>query len=213
MESVFTSIYHQNAWKGKDSRSGPSSNLQRTQEIREKLPLLFDEFNIKSIVDAPCGDFYWMRNVIIPREIKYIGVDIVKPMIDKLNEEFLDFQSINFLCLNLTSSIAPFADLMISRDFLFHLSYSDTLDFLVNFINSNIPYLLTTSHLREDIVNKDIKTGGWRWMNLHHAPYNFPRENIWKCNDGGGDRELILYGRKAIVNAFASMKSEISRSK
>lgn len=39
-KSVFTDIYINNKWNSAESRSGPSSTLSRTANIRESLPLI-----------------------------------------------------------------------------------------------------------------------------------------------------------------------------
>ena len=59
-EEKFSLIYKTNywAWWKVGSKSGAGSNLNNTQKIRQSLPVILNKYNIKSILDLPCGDFY-----------------------------------------------------------------------------------------------------------------------------------------------------------
>lgn len=195
---IFTKIYNNNEWKCSESVSGPSSTLLRTENIRKELPQLFKKYNIKTIIDAPCGDLNWMKHILNITDINYIGIDIVSQLIDINNHNFMS-DKIKFICLDITSERLPRGDLLISRDFLFHLSYELILAFFYNFIDSNINYLLTTSHINPGFLNKNIKTGGWRYLDLKIYPFNF-RNPIYKILDGGGDRYLLLYSKSQIIS-------------
>jgi hypothetical protein len=80
LEEKFTIIYERNAWGGAESVSGSGSSLRMTQNVRNSLPSLIETFAVKSIFDAPCGDFNWMKLINL-QNISYIGGDIVKPLI------------------------------------------------------------------------------------------------------------------------------------
>src|SRR5688572_15166107 len=73
---VFCRIHAANEWGTVESRSGPGSTLARTEHLREGLPRLLDELGVRSLLDAPCGDFHWMQHVV-PHLDRYVGVDIV----------------------------------------------------------------------------------------------------------------------------------------
>ena len=60
-EKIFLKIYKNNYWGSKTSKSGPGSDLSNTRKIREELPKIIKKYNINSIFDAPCGDFFWMK--------------------------------------------------------------------------------------------------------------------------------------------------------
>ena len=59
-----------------ESLSGDGSGSKQTVVIRKKIPLIIQKYNIKSIFDAACGDFYWMK-FIINNKIQYIGADLI----------------------------------------------------------------------------------------------------------------------------------------
>jgi hypothetical protein len=203
-EDRFTEIYKRNYWGNKESVSGDGSTFEYTTELRSELPIIFKKFSIKTIFDAPCGDFNWMRYVLKENDLNYIGGDIVAPLIESLNENFRDSKTF-FIHIDLIQEKFPKSDLMICRDCLFHLSFQDTKLLLENFIDSKTPYLLTTTHIfTERIKNKDIKTGDFRPIDLFSEPYHFPKDVIYRIEDWKAPeqkREMCLWTRDQIIDA------------
>ncbi len=76
-QEVFTKIYQHNIWGESTSVSGLGSTLQHTEYIRKELANLFVKYSIKTITDAPCGDWNWMRMVDLSSYV-YNGFDIVQ---------------------------------------------------------------------------------------------------------------------------------------
>lgn len=199
-EEVFKNIYSKNLWRGDVSRSGPSSNLPRTKNLRNALPGIVKSYGIKTFLDAPCGDFYWMNTIARHMDIKYIGGDIVEEIINYNTEHFTE-PNIEFIKIDITSDVLPDADLMMCRDCLFHLSYLDIAKFFDNFLRSEIQYLLVTTHKNiRHFENKDIKSGDWRWFDLYKGPFQFPDKPLECIEDGGGDRFMVLYNKTMIDN-------------
>ena len=86
--NIFYQKYTQNSWKSKESVSGTGSELEITKVIREGLKTLLSKYNIKSMLDAPCGDFNWMK-VLLPKiKVKYTGAEIVQDLIDSHNKNY-----------------------------------------------------------------------------------------------------------------------------
>ncbi len=81
-EEVFTRHYRRNFWGSNESRSGPGSELQSTENIRRSLPDLIQNFGVRRLLDVPCGDFNWMQHVISTTNVEYIGGDIVKELVE-----------------------------------------------------------------------------------------------------------------------------------
>ena len=200
-EERFTQIYKQNLWGDGNSASGTGSTLEHTKALREELPKLFKHYGIKTIFDAPCGDFHWMKDVLSDSDVEYIGADIVQPMIEQLKKnETTD--RVQFHHLDITKSDYPEADLMICRDCLFHLSFKDTLAVLERFVHSEIQFLLTTTHTSETVSrNTDITTGDFRHINLLEQPYCFPKNYLLQIDDWlppEGRRYMYLWDRGQI---------------
>ncbi len=57
-ESVFSNIWRNNYFGSGESLSGPGSTLEQTANLRQKMPAMFDEYNIKLVFDAPCADIH-----------------------------------------------------------------------------------------------------------------------------------------------------------
>ncbi len=73
-KEVFDTIYERNAWNGTDSVSGKGSDREQTDRVASELPRILRELNARSLLDVPCGDFFWMRHVDLAG-IKYVGAD------------------------------------------------------------------------------------------------------------------------------------------
>ncbi len=171
MEFTFTRVYHTHRFGGKISASGPGSDLTQTEAIRQALPVLIKELGVQTVLDAPCGDFYWMRDTHLNIE-KYTGIDIVAAIIKK-NQRLYGAGGVEFKRMNLVKGRLPHAELILCRDCLVHFSFKDVFAALENFKRSGAKYLLTTTFIRHD--NEDIITGGWQPLNLQKPPFNFPQ--------------------------------------
>lgn len=171
VQDVFGEIYKTNRWQDADSRSGTGSNLDQTEAVRAALPGIFERYRIKSFVDIPCGDFYWMSKVNLAG-ITYTGGDIVPALIEQ-NLHRHKSPSLSFRVMNLIEDELPAADLLMVRDCLVHLSFADALRAIENIANSPIRYLLTTTFI-DTPRNEDIVTGQWRMLNFSLPPFSFP---------------------------------------
>lgn len=192
-EDIFEYKYRNNSWKGKESRSGPSSGMQRTSVLRSRLLEIVEDYNIQTFLDLPCGDFFWMQSIAHDMRVRYIGADIVKGIVDDNTKTFAS-DKVSFMHLDLVSDTLPEADILFCRDCLFHLSYADIFSALKNVLSSDIKYFMTTSHKNlTGFTNKNIKTGGWRYIDLFQEPFNFPTEVLEKVEDGGGDRYMFMW--------------------
>lgn len=153
--------------------------------------------NIRSILDAPCGDFNWMRNVVAQRDVIYTGIDIVEELIAS-NARLFAAANRQFRCLDMTRDELPRADLIICRDGLVHLSFTDARAAIRNFRRSRSRYLLATTFV-DRARNGNVPTGGWRPLNLQAPPFDFPAPLALvdeRCVHSGGiyrDKRLGLW--------------------
>jgi hypothetical protein len=170
-EEAFTYIFRRNAWKGTHSYSGGGSDLVQTRKIIAELPDLIKEFRIGSILDLPCGDFFWMRHVDL-NGVRYIGGDIVSELI--LRNKQYETEGVVFESMDLLTSHLPKVDLVFCRDCLVHFSYKDIFRALDNISSSGSELLLTTTFPRHN-PNQDIQTGEWRTLNLELDPFRLPK--------------------------------------
>jgi hypothetical protein len=202
---VFTDIYVGNKFGGKESVSGPGSDPDQTRVIINELPTVFRDFNIRTILDSPCGDFHWMKRVNL-KGVDYTGSDIVVDLIRK-NKNYAA-ENVHFCEMNLLKDKLPKVDLVLCRDCLVHFSFRDILLALHNICNSESTYLLTTT-FTNGRHNQDISTGQWRVLNLEAAPFMFPaplRTINEECTEGDGaykDKSLGLWRVADIRDSLA----------
>lgn len=170
MIDIFSNIHKRNGWKDPETISGRGSTFKATMILRRELPVLLKKYNIRSLVDAPCGDFHWMSKAELELN-KYVGIDVVDEIISS-NKRIYGDECHKFEKNDVTLSPTPQADLILCRDLLIHFSYKDIYRTIINFQLSGSTYLLTTTYLRLNKNNEGIN-GGWRPINLQIAPFNF----------------------------------------
>jgi hypothetical protein len=195
LEHTFRRIYEHNHW-GAEQRSGAGASRGQTAIVLSELAGLIREFDIKILLDLPCGDFSWMQDLAAD-EVSYIGGDIVTAVIDINNARFgTPFR--RFQVLDLTRDPLPAADLLLCRDCLVHLSFDDARAALANVSRAPIRYFLTST-FPDCSRNDDIVSGDWSVINLELAPFNLPpplRLIAEQCSEADGlfaDKSLALY--------------------
>lgn len=186
-----------------ESHSGKGSDMIQTAVIRQKIPELLEQLNCNYFVDAPCGDFFWMKKV--PVNGMYIGCDVIQATIDELQKKYGNRHRY-FLQVDFCMEPIPYGDLVLCRDCLVHHTYSNIAKILRNFKASDSKYLLTTTFPTH--ANAEITTGEWRPLNLTAAPFHFPPPILIineGCTEGNGfwhDKSLALWKMEDIPDTF-----------
>jgi len=207
LQERFSDIHKKNFWNSDESLSGVGSEIEYTESLRNWLVKVIPEYQIRKFVDAPCGDFNWMRFVLPKVNVEYCGFDIVESIIRKNKEAYSD-KNIDFEVANICTDKLPKCDLLMVRDCLFHLSNEDINKFLDNIKKVDYKYLLTTSHiLDEDFVNKDIVSGDFRLINLFIEPFNFKHEAVIEFVDDSPKehnipRHMIFIAKDDVPNGI-----------
>ena len=194
----FKKIYKEGGFSGKElPLSGAGSTLEQTIKIRDILPKLFHELNVKTLLDSPCGDFTWINEIDLG-DISYIGADIVDEIIEK-NIRHYSGKKRKFIVADIVKDNLPKADVILCRDCFVHLSNKDIIRALRNFKKSQSFYLLTTTFYNVS-NNQDLVSGrGWRPINMVAPPFNFPHPLkliIEECTEFDGnynDKSLGLW--------------------
>lgn len=177
------------------SLSGSGSDLDQTSVIRREIPKLLEHLNCRILVDAPCGDFFWMSKVDFTYQ--YIGCDVIRELI-AINQVKYSSPNRQFIHIDFSLSPVPYGDVILCRDCLVHLSYEDIMKALKMFKRSGSKYLLTTT-FPSRIGNRNIATGDWRPINLCKPPFNFPdpifliNENCSELDGQYRDKSLGLW--------------------
>ena len=99
--------------------SGHGSSLEFTKGYRQILTNFFKEKNIKTIVDAGCGDWHFMNSLNL-EGINYKCIDISDYIIKRNKKLFGHLKNIEFIVGNIIEDLPP-ADLIIVKDVLQHL--------------------------------------------------------------------------------------------
>lgn len=169
--TTFNSIYQNGVWaKGADGKgtSGTGSTVAITNDYRRFLQDFIKSNNIKSVVDAGCGDWEF-SSVVDWNNARYLGVDISTTVIADVRKKFQS-KTVKFMVGDVTDSLPP-ADLLICKDVLQHLP----IKLIKKFIKNNLKrgkykWALITNDRGTD--NPDIKPGEYRLINLSAPPLN-----------------------------------------
>ncbi len=168
----FARIVRTNLWGADSSRSGLGSEIAATAELRGALPSFLERHGVKTLVDAPCGDFGWLSAIEL--RVSYIGADIVEALVRENERRYGGSSSgRRFVHLDLTRDPLPQGDAVLCRDCLVHLSFENITRAIANIRASGARYLLTTTFLEHE-HNVDIDDGDWRMLNLERPPFNLP---------------------------------------
>ena len=167
LRDKFAYIFETNLWGAEQSMSGLGSSVDATRQVRAALEQVCGEYEVKTLLDLPCGDVSWIHQAHLPIR-EYIGADIVPEIIAR-NANRTDLQSLDyavrFEVVDLTRDPLPTADLVLCRDCLVHLSFANIRRALDNIASSGATYLLATTFPDHD-RNEDVEDGDWRLLNL-----------------------------------------------
>lgn len=182
--------------EGMESTAGYGTTKQGCRRLVNELPRIFAQYEIKSVLDAACGDFYYMEDVDLTG-INYIGIDFVA---DQILVNKAKYSNRDFRVLNMVADTMPTADLVISRDTLIHISNTNIKRFLQSCIDSGSKYLLTTNF--PEITNQELGgILGWRNINFNIDPWNFPViETVSEQNHFNPEKHATLYSFADIKN-------------
>jgi hypothetical protein len=207
VQDVFTKIYEENSWGSAESVSGPGSTIEYTKNIVEEIPRLVSRLGVERVLDAPCGDYNWFRLIERGDDVSYIGGDIVEALVISNQKEYGN-DNTRFMHLDITKDKLPEADLWLCRDCLQHLPNDEVFKVIDNFLNCDIRYLLTSSHI-ECKMNTDILAGQGRLLNLELPPFSFckPLLSIEDWIEGWPVRHLALWEKHQLSQSLISNKA------
>lgn len=192
---TFRQIHRSNHWGSRESRSGPGSAGNQTAVLREELPRLLRRLGVTTLLDLPCGDANWISSIPLPG-VDYLGADLVPEVIER--NRVRHGAPHRFDVLDLLTSPLPPADLLLCRDCLVHLSFTDVQRAIANIRQSPVTWLLTTTFPAQS-RNDEIITGDWRPINLEQAPFTLPAPDLLlneRCTEQDGlfaDKSLGLW--------------------
>lgn len=179
-QAMFHGIFIANAWRGKETRSGPGSTTLSTAGAREFIERFCTEVGARHVLDAACGASSWM-----PELPGYRGVDIVPAAVADMQRRF---PGRAYAVADICADDLGEADVVIMRDVLAHLSNEDALLALKNVRSTGARYLVATTFDGADNAH-DTRTGGYREVDLRYEPFGLG-DPVRSVADGYWERRL-----------------------
>ena len=165
----FATIYHDDLWGNPESASGYGSTADATATTRAGLESLIQQYGVATLLDAPCGDFNWMRQVRF--DGTYIGCDIVPKLVAR-NENVYGNARRSFCRLDICEDQLPKSDLVLCRECLNHLSFAEISSALFN-LERATKVLLVITHYPAITQNRDqVASFRFRPLNLTLPPFS-----------------------------------------
>ena len=174
-EERFRQIHSANYWANAESRSGEGSTLEATRRATQAIEEFVQTHEVRSMLDVPCGDFNWMKNVDLG--IPYIGGDIVDALIADNEKRYANGMR-KFQVIDLTKSKLPQCELVHTRDCLNHLSIPDIKSALTNICSSGATYIAITQFPAVTVNRNQASGFTYRELNFRLPPFNWPEPVI-----------------------------------
>jgi SAM-dependent methyltransferase len=170
---TFNRIYSEGTW-GRDGAgkgtSGTGSTLEITREYRAYVEDFIKKHDVKSVVDAGCGD-WGFSSAMNWGDASYLGVDIASDVIATVRKKH-EKGKITFQVGDITEDLPP-ADLLISKDVLQHLSNELVHKFIQNNLKQGkYKWVILTNDRTGARQNQDTQPGGHRPLDLAAPPFN-----------------------------------------
>jgi SAM-dependent methyltransferase len=191
---AFEAIYRDATW-GKNAEqkgnSGTGSTMHATVTYRAYLQQFLADNQIKSVVDAGCGDWEFSQSIDWSG-IDYKGYDIVESVVAEDNKKYAR-PGVAFFVGNIVDDELPPADLLISKHVLQHLPDADVKKFLrqlpkyrhVLLINGVDARTMSASH------EKDIAPGGYRALDPTRPPFDVRGTKVLTYWDGHHMHQIV----------------------
>lgn len=177
-------------------------------ELLKQFPAVFQELEIQTLLDCGCGNSAWFRTADLSG-IKYLGVDIVEPLITELQAQYTTLIR-KFQKMNVVRDPPETADLWLARDLLCMYPKSQMMLFFQRFLESKSSFLALSS-IDTVHVYADYAIGSWIPLNLQRAPLYMP-EPMMELEDGEQwfcKKWLYIYNRQQILEWLQTKNSTV----
>ncbi|MBV9216934.1 MAG: class I SAM-dependent methyltransferase [Acidobacteria bacterium] len=170
----FEEIYRSAEWGGD---SGEGSRPIYTKGYVEFLNTFLKENAIKSVVDLGCGDWQFSRSIDWG-PAAYLGVDVARPIVDA-NRKMYSRANVRFEECSGDPKELPPADLLLVKDVLQHLSYTNIDRVLASLSNYKFSLITNCVDPKKATVNRDIEDGDFRYLDLRLEPFLLEMEEVF----------------------------------
>lgn len=203
LQKLFTRFYNKSTVPADTDRG--ASSIQGTDHVRKGLAEIIEKYQIHSIFDAGCNDGTWASK--ISNDIKYQGGDISLGMI---SQAWTNYPHLDVSVHDATTDPFPAVDLLFVRDVAIHLNTDDKKRLMINWLDSEIPWLLIT-HNPDHNINVDFEYFDGHFpfapVNWQLPPWNFPEpmDRILEGNSENG-RCMALWHRTQLIRIINDLR-------
>lgn len=178
---AFESIAKNNIWHSSESISGTGSELRATNDVVKCLGNWIEKYDIKVMLDIPCGDGNWQKRIPGIENVQYFGFDISGTAVSRAQEKNSQMGNMKFAVLDVTSETPMKGDLVIMRDFLQHLPLEAGKSALKNAKAAGIRWVAVSTYPDSENVNV-AGAGDMYWDNVQSSPFNLG-SHVEDCQD------------------------------
>lgn len=199
-KEVFTKIYNAKHW---GELSGPEvpKDEEGHHPFIDYLQDFIAKHNVSSVVDMGCGYGELLKDLNLPENTTYLGLDIVDSVIayNKLHHERTN---VSYDTVDDIKDLTKYkGDLLILKDVIQHWS-NDKILYARDHILPNFKYAIIVNNIyfpKLGPVNSEIKTGNSRPLNLEISPFYMKLKTIkdYKSTPSGIKR-IYLYRNNKI---------------
>jgi SAM-dependent methyltransferase len=169
----FEEIYRRNLW---GFSSGHGSLPSVTKGYRKFVENFIRNNSVKSVLDFGCGDWQFSRFIDFSN-VDYVGVDVVPSLIQENSRKFSK-ENIKFFLSPVRFSELLTTDLLIVKDVLQHFSNNEVFAF-ISILGKYKYALITNCVLPEEELNKPIKSGEFRPLDLRKPPFSLNLKEVY----------------------------------
>jgi hypothetical protein len=197
-EKIFTDIYNKNKWGGHEAYAFDSGLGSSNQELVDgyisKIRdfAMINNFSEMTFVDIGCGDFR-VGNKLCALCRDYIGIDIVRPLIEYNSENF-SRDNVRFLHRNAVTDPIPIGEVCFLRQVLQHLSNEQISTILKKI--QNFKWVFITEHLPSEekllkpnldkITGSDVRVYKNSGVYLDKPPFQISPEKLFIFHETEG---------------------------
>lgn len=189
-EEVFTEIYANNRWGGSSSEFCSGGGSVETKIVTPYISVITENIHKeglegKTFVDLGCGDFR-IGKQLIPLCSKYIGIDIVRSLIERNQKEY-ENDKVKFIHLNMINEELPDGDVCFIRQVLQHLSNQQIINVLKKLKKYKLVFI--TEHYPTDnnfivpnidkVQGMDIRIYENSGVYLSEQPFGIPKAQLF----------------------------------
>ena len=196
-KKAFEEIYRRGTWGKGDAgvgTSGSGSTLQSTTLYRQFLAEFMKRENVKSVVDAGCGDWEFSQ-AIDWTGIDYRGYDIVESIV-QTNKQKFEKPNIRFFTGDIVEVELPPADLLIAKHVLQHLSNADIAKFFEQL--PKYRHALLVNGVEPDTLsstNPDLGVDDYRPLDPTKPPFELRGVKVLTYYDGFYVHQVVHLAR------------------